>query len=144
MKKISYLLLFIFMVSCTSNTIYKKPVDLIPKDSMSLLVQELMLASSAEFLINKNLQRNINYMPFVYDRFKIDSARFQSSNLYYMSKIDDYQRIFQDAENSLKQQKDYYDAITKRLDSIRKDSIKNIGTKKLELKKDSISKDSIE
>lgn len=132
------------MVSCTSNTIYKKPVDLIPKDSMSLLVQELMLASSAEFLINKNLQRNINYMPFVYDRFKIDSARFQSSNLYYMSKIDDYQRIFQDAENSLKQQKDYYDAITKRLDSIRKDSIKNIGTKKLELKKDSISKDSIE
>lgn len=132
------------MVSCTSNTIYKKPVDLIPKDSMSLLVQEIMLASSAEFLINKNLQRNINYMPFVYDRFKIDSARFQSSNLYYMSKIDDYQKIFQDAENSLKQQKDYYDAITKRLDSIRKDSIKNIGTKKLELKKDSISKDSIE
>ena len=95
MNKISYLLIFIFLVSCTSNTIFEKPKDLIPKDTMSLLVQEMMIASSAKFIKNKNLERKINYMPLVYDLFKIDSIRFQSSNLYYLSKIDLYQDTIQ-------------------------------------------------
>ena len=40
-----------------------------------------------------NLQRKINYFPFVYDRFKIDSTRFQKSSFYYTSKIDEYDEI---------------------------------------------------
>ena len=44
MKKLSYLLVFIFLVSCTSNTIFKEPKDLIPKDTMSLLLQDMMIA----------------------------------------------------------------------------------------------------
>ena len=99
------------LCSCTSNTIFEKPKDLIPKDTMSLLVQEMMVASSATFIKNKDMERNINYMPLVYDKFKIDSVRFQTSNLYYMSKIDEYKLIFEDAKNSLKQQKEYYDKI---------------------------------
>ena len=46
-------------------------------------------------------------MPLVYDRFKIDSTRFQTSNLYYMSKIDLYQEIFEDAKANLEKQKEY-------------------------------------
>lgn len=124
------------LCSCTSNTIFEKPKDLIPKDTMSLLVQEMMVASSATFIKNKDMERNINYMPLVYDKFKIDSVRFQTSNLYYMSKIDEYKLIFEDAKNSLKQQKEYYDKIKSRKDSIRQDSIKR--TKDLKKKKDSL------
>lgn len=125
------------LCSCTSNTIFEKPKDLIPKDTMSLLVQEMMVASSATFIKNKDMERNINYMPLVYDKFKIDSVRFQTSNLYYMSKIDAYKLIFEDAKNSLKQQKEYYDKIKSRKDSIRQDSIKR--TKDLKKKKDSLN-----
>ena len=105
MKNLSYLFVFLFLVSCTSNTILKEPEDLIPKDSMRLLIQEMMIASSAKYVKNKNLETKIEYMSLVYDQFKIDSVRFQTSNLYYMSKIDVYQEIFEDAKASLEKQK---------------------------------------
>ena len=126
MKNTIYLLLVIIFSSCTSNTIFEKPKDLIPKDSMSLLVQEMMIASSSKFFKNKDLQKNIDYMPFVYDRFQIDSVRFQSSNMYYMTKIDEYQEIFDDAKAKLEAKKKLYDDMKTNLDSIRKDSIKKL------------------
>ena len=129
------------LFSCTSNTILEKPEDLIPKDTMSLVIQELMIASSAKFIKTKDMQKNINYMPFVYNRFKIDSSRFQRSNLYYMSKIDDYIKIFDNAKTSLDNQKSYYDKLKKEMDSIRKDSLTKIKKEKLVL--DSIKRDSI-
>jgi hypothetical protein len=94
MKNISYLLISIFMISCTSNTILEKPKDLISKDTMSLLIQQMMISSSAKYVKNKKLEKKIEYMSLVYDQFKIDSIRFQTSNLYYMSTIDLYREIF--------------------------------------------------
>lgn len=138
MKKLSYLLAFLILGSCTSNTIFEKPTDLIPKDTMSLLVQEMWIASSATYIKNKNMERNINYMPLVYDKFLIDSIRFQTSNLYYISKIDEYKLIFEDAKNSLKKQKAYFDRIKSTKDSLRLDSIKR--NKDLKKKKDSLKK----
>ncbi|KOY51747.1 DUF4296 domain-containing protein [Polaribacter dokdonensis] len=138
MKKLSYLLAFLILGSCTSNTIFEKPTDLIPKDTMSLLVQEMMIASSATYIKNKNMERNINYMPLVYERFQIDSVRFQTSNLYYMSKVDEYKLIFEDAKNSLKEQKAYFDNIKSTKDSLRLDSIKR--NKDLKKNIDSVSK----
>lgn len=126
MKKFSYLFIFIFLVSCTSNTILKEPEDLIPKDTMSVLIQQMMIASSAKYVKNKNDETKIEYMSLVYDLFKIDSARFQTSNLYYMSKIDVYQEIFEDAKASLEKQKKGYDDIITKKDSIRNDSLKKL------------------
>ena len=123
MKKNSYIFLFILLVSCTSNTIFEKPKDLIPKDTMSLLLQEMVISTSAKFLKNKNNQKNINYMPFVYERFKIDSTRFESSNYYYMSTIDLYQKILEKVEASINAQRDALKKVKKQLDSIKKDSI---------------------
>jgi hypothetical protein len=126
MKKISYLLIFILMVSCTSNTIFEEPKDLIPKDTMSLLIQEMMIASSSKHVKNNNLEKKIEYMYLVYDNYKIDSNRFKTSNSYYMSKIDVYQEIFEDAKSNLERQKEIYEKINNRLDSIRKDSLNKV------------------
>jgi hypothetical protein len=93
---------------------------------MRLLIQEMMIASSAKYVKNKNKETKIEYMSLVYDEFKIDSTRFQTSNLYYMSKIDDYQEIFEDAKAELEKQKKVYDDIVAIKDSIRKDSLKKI------------------
>jgi hypothetical protein len=139
MKKISYLLIFIFLVSCTSNTILEEPKDLIPRDTMRLLIQEMMIASSAKYVKNKNLETKIEYMSLVYDQFKIDSARFQTSNVYYMSKIDLYEEIFEDAKASLEKEKKIYDDINTRRDSIRNDSLNKVR----EIKKNTKKKDSL-
>jgi hypothetical protein len=123
MKKISSLFIFIFFLSCTSNTIFEKPKNLIPRDTMRLLLQEMMIASSAKFIKNKKQQKNINYMPYVYEKFKIDSTRFDHSNYYYMSKIDIYQEILENAKNSLESRSDVFNKIRSKIDSIRKDSM---------------------
>jgi hypothetical protein len=133
MRQITYFFLFMFFASCTSNTIFKKPKDLIPKDTMSLLLQEMMISTSAKFIKNKNNQKNINYMPFVYERFKIDSTRFESSNYYYMSTIDLYQEILEKAKASINTQQDVLKKVKKELDSIKKDSLKLTRSKLKEL-----------
>ena len=125
MKKI---LLFIvissFFLSCTSNTIYDKPKDLIPKDSMVLLLQDLYIAAAAKNVKNKNLERKISYAPFVYDKYKIDSARFQRSNFYYTSKIDLYRPMLDNIIVKLEKDRDEFNAIKKVKDSVRNDSLK--------------------
>ncbi|WP_297804150.1 DUF4296 domain-containing protein [uncultured Polaribacter sp.] len=120
MNKISLLLSFIFLSSCTSNTIFKKPQDLIPRDTMSLLIQDMMIASSAKFIKNVNKQKKINYMSFVYDKYKIDSVRFQNSNFYYISKIDLYEEIITDAKVKLEDKKKFFTKIKATQDSINK------------------------
>ena len=123
MKNLSYLIILVFLFSCTSNTIFEKPKDLIPRDTMSLLIQDLLLASSAKYLKNKNLETKITYTPLVYNKYKIDSTRFMSSNFYYASVIDTYKEIVEDARSSLEKKKNYYTNLKTELDSIRRDSI---------------------
>ncbi|TMM30468.1 DUF4296 domain-containing protein [Polaribacter aestuariivivens] len=143
MKKISTLFIVTFLVSCTSNTIFEKPKDLIPQDTMSLLLQEMVIAGSAKFIKNKNNEKNINYMPFVYDKFKIDSTRFMESNLYYMSKIDMYQDLLDSAKKSLEKRSEVFKRQKTVLDSIRKDS--TVKARKIQMKLDSLKlvKDSL-
>ncbi|WP_373941595.1 DUF4296 domain-containing protein [Polaribacter sejongensis] len=105
MKNLSYFLVSIFLVSCTSNTIFKEPKDLIPRDTMTLLLGDMMIASSAKFVKNKNEQKKVNYMAFIYDKYKIDSLRFQNSNLYYTSKIDLYEEMITDVKKNLEEKK---------------------------------------
>ena len=47
-KGFFYIAILLFLLSCTSNTIYKKPKDLIPKDSMVALLTDMYIASSAK------------------------------------------------------------------------------------------------
>ena len=93
--------MLIFLVSCTSNTILKKPKDLIPKDSMVLLLTDLYIAKSASSEKNLNNERGINYTSFVYNKYKIDSTRFNSSNFYYTSKLEEYDLIFKEVKEKL-------------------------------------------
>ncbi|WP_298763010.1 DUF4296 domain-containing protein [uncultured Polaribacter sp.] len=134
--KTAFLLSFIFLVSCTSNTIFEKPKNLIPKDTMSLLLQEMMIASSAKFVKNIHKEKNVNYMPFVYNKFLIDSIRFETSNFYYMSKIDEYQKILVDAKKALEEKNKVFKDRKSRLDSIKKDSLDK--AKKITMRLDSL------
>ncbi|WP_299118698.1 DUF4296 domain-containing protein [uncultured Tenacibaculum sp.] len=119
MRKILYITVLLFLASCTSNTIYKKPKDLIPKDSMISLLTDMYIASSAKNVKNKFLKKEQNYVVLVYEKYKIDSTRFDTSNDYYTSKIEEYTDILNSVKSNL-------------------DSLQNIYTEKQEAK-DSIN-----
>lgn len=125
MKHFFYIAILLFLVSCTSNTIYKKPKNLVPKDSMIALLTDMYIASSAKNVKNKFLKREKNYMALVYEKYKIDSTRFDVSNDYYTSKIEEY-------TDMLKKVKHNIDSLQKAFTEQRliKDSLNNKTNKK--------------
>ena len=136
-KRVIFLGLFSVLVSCTGNTIYEKPKDLIPRDSMILLLKELYLATSAKSLKNVNQQRRINYVPLVYERYKIDSLRFNRSNFHYISKIDIYESILSEVLVLLRKEQVAFSEMKRVEDSILNDSLKKKRYRMNRLKKTS-------
>ena len=93
-KKVLIFFLLIVFISCTSTTIYKKPDRLISKEKMIELWTDIYIARGAKHIKTKDLRKNINYTPLVLKKHQIDSLQFRESNLYYTSKIDEYEKIF--------------------------------------------------
>ncbi|PHS53278.1 MAG: hypothetical protein COB01_04875 [Lutibacter sp.] len=128
-KNIYIIILSIFLSACTSNTIIKKPENLIPKDQMVDLLADLYIAKGGDNIKNINLQRNVNYFPFVFEKYQIDSIRFKESNYYYTSRIDDYDEILGKVDERLKALKKQYDdenILNDSLAIIKKESIKRL------------------
>ncbi len=122
MKKLVFFLGVIVLVSCTSNSIYEKPKDLIPKDTMTSLLTDLFIASSAFYEKNSIAEAKVNYIPFVYKKYKIDSSRFATSNLYYTSEIDLYNEIYKNIKQNLENKKKDLDKKKSMKDSIKRAS----------------------
>ena len=143
---ISFLILFTLVLSCTSNTIYKKPDDLIQKDLMIEIIGQMLIANSARSSKNLGKERSIEYMSLVYRKYGVDSARFARSNFYYSTKIDEYKKMMQRVKLNLEQLKDDQNTIVKELDSIKREEsrAKVFENKKARKLKDSIQpKDAI-
>ena len=124
MKKYTVLPLLVLLSCCTSNTIYKKPKDLIPKDTMALLLTDLFIASSSYYKKRKEMGKEVNYMSLVYDKYGIDSSRFRKSNRYYTSRIDEYDALYKKIKSDLEarieileEEKRVQDSITRKLPS---------------------------
>ena len=125
MKHTTIFLIFMtLLASCSSNTIYDEPKDLIPKDSMVLLLKDLYLATSAKSIKNKKQQKKISYTPLVYNTYKIDSLRFSTSNFFYTSKVDVYEPMLEQVMELLKKEQVFFKESKKIKDSIFNDSIK--------------------
>jgi len=111
-------------MACTSNTIIKKPDNLIPKNQMEDLITDMLIAAGAENIKNIDLERNVNYFPLVFEKYGIDSTRFKESNYYYTSQIDDYEKILKKVNERLKVLKEKLDNEIKLQDSLKNDSMK--------------------
>ncbi len=140
-NRITSLILIILFASCKSNTIYDEPVDLIPKDSMMLLLKDLYLATAAKNIKNARQQKKVSYTTLVYNKYNIDSLRFNSSNLYYTSKIDVYEPMLNEITALLKKEQEFFTEAKKIKDSLYTDSLLNNSIKiKKELKTEDIKK----
>lgn len=123
MNKYFYILfLTLFLINCTSNTIIKKPDDLISKDQMVDLLTDMFLAIGGENIKNIHLERRVNYFPLVFEKYQIDSTQFKESNFYYISKIDDYDEILRRVDKRLKAQREVFEKERELQDSIRREA----------------------
>ncbi len=140
-NRITSLILIILFASCKSNTIYDEPVNLIPKDSMMMLLKDLYLATAAKNIKNARQQKKVSYTTLVYNKYNIDSLRFNSSNLYYTSKIDVYEPMLNEITALLKKEQEFFTEAKKIKDSLYTDSLLNNSIKiKKELKTEDIKK----
>lgn len=122
-NRITSLILIILFASCKSNTIYDEPLDLIPKDSMVMLLKDLYLATAAKNIKNARQQKKVSYITLVYNKYNIDSLRFNSSNLYYTSKIDVYEPMLNEITATLEKEQEFFTKAKKVKDSIYNDSL---------------------
>jgi len=101
---------------------------------MVQLWTDILIANGARTPKNIKAQSKVNYMRFVYKKYNIDSTRFMQSNIYYASKVEEYEKMFQEVEVNLKKIKDKYDPLSKDIDPDlpvwKKDSIRNSRKKK--------------
>lgn len=135
MKNSILIFLFSCLLSCTSNTIFDKPDDLIPKEKMAELLTDLYLASSSKSYRNKLDERNIDYTFLIYEKYGIDSTRFRKSNFYYTTRIDEYEKIYFEVEKNIRALNENFKAIKKIKDSIKIDSFQRVRRKKDSIKK---------
>lgn len=130
MKQIANIFFAIlFMSSCTSNTIYKKPENLIPRDKMVDILADMQLALGAKSIKNLDGNKNVEYMPLVYKKYGIDSVQFAESNFYYTSNIDEFNKVLRKTQQKLNKIKKQYETERNTLDSIadsKKKSLKEI------------------
>lgn len=117
--KLTIYIFFIFftLASCTSRTIYKKPENLIGKEKMINIWTDLYIAIGAKSVKTKKLEKNKNYIPIVLEKYKIDSIQFSKSNIYYTSRIEEYEEMFEEVQKRLNELKNIYSPETE-IDSL--------------------------
>ena len=135
-KHFYIVILCIFLGACTSNTIIKKPKNLIPKDQMVDLLTDMYLANAGDNIKNINLKRNINYFPIIFEKYQIDTTRFKESNYYYTSRIDDYDGILAKIDTRLKALKKQFEIENKLNDSLNRLKRDSLRTNKKNFIKD--------
>lgn len=105
MKKVAFFVCCLaLLMACNSNTILKKPENLIPKDKMVAILADSYVARSASNTKNINGDRSINYLSYIYENHQIDSATFHSSLQYYSANVSVHEEILKNVQAKIEQQ----------------------------------------
>ena len=102
MKIYFYIAVVITFLSCESKTNYEKPEDLIPKDEMIDLLTDMHFVNGITGVKSKDGLKANDYMSVLYEKYQIDSTRFAVSNLYYVSNVSEYEKMFMEVEKRIK------------------------------------------
>ncbi len=117
MQKITFIFILFLAFSCKEKK-PQKPTHFIDKNKMIDLIVDMKIAEKARTIQNKDKKKNINYMAYVYEKYKIDSTQFKENNDYYTDNIAQYQEIYETVQKRLKDSVAKYKKLKKVHDSI--------------------------
>ena len=125
-KGVLFFILISLILSCKEEVV-KKPENLIEKDIMVDVMYDLALLEAIKYQSPNALQAHkINPDEYIYKKYKIDSAQFVQSNMYYASDYKEYKKMYDQINSRLVKNK-----------SLLEEAIKNEKDKALLLKKES-------
>ncbi len=106
MKRVLYLIIFIFLVAGCNEKVIEKPEDLIARDEMVDILFDLSLINAGK-AINPNVMQEyqIEPMSYIYKKYEIDSAQFAKSDLYYAAIPQEYEAIYMALSERLEAEK---------------------------------------
>ena len=125
-KGVLFFILISLILSCKEEVV-KKPENLIEKEIMVDVMYDLALLEAIKYQSPNALQAHkINPDEYIYKKYKIDSAQFVQSNMYYASDYKEYKKMYDQINSRLVKNK-----------SLLEEAIKNEKDKSLLLKKKS-------
>ena len=127
MKKVVLFLILVSLNLSCKEEVVKKPGNLIEKEVMVDVIYDLALLEAIKYQSPYALETHkINSDEYIYKKYKIDSAQFAQSNIYYASDYKEYKKMYDQINSRLVKNK-----------SLLEESIKNEKDKALLLKKES-------
>lgn len=119
MKSILFLFLSLFLlISCNSNTITKKPDNLISKDKMVNVLVDTYISKTARNIKNVNGNSKINYYGLIYKIHRIDSISFHESLRYYTSDIKQNEEILKAVKEKIDKKRELLKKENSKKDSL--------------------------
>ncbi|WP_080317997.1 DUF4296 domain-containing protein [Croceivirga radicis] len=126
MKYLVVLLVVAFTVLGCKEEVIEEPENLIPENKMTELLYDLAVLNGAKATNPGILKDNdIETMPYLFNKYKIDSLQFVQSDVYYASKPLIYQRMYKEVLSRLETKADKMEEDRKR----KADSIKEANKK---------------
>ena len=125
-KGVLFFILISLILSCKEEVV-KKPENLIEKEVMVDVMYDLALLEAIKYQSPDAIETHkINPDEYIYKKYKIDSAQFVQSNMYYASDYKEYKKMYDQINSRLVKNK-----------SLLEEAIKNEKDKSLLLKKKS-------
>lgn len=88
-----------------------------------------LLEASKYQMMSKTEYQKISPKEFIFKKYKIDSAQFSQSNIYYASSIEEYKAMFEQVQKRLQTNSDKMDTIIKQKQKKLKKSNSSISRK---------------
>lgn len=131
MNRFLSIFIFCFCIAC-GNTLVKKPDNLISKKRMVDIYYDLAIINATSSTTTSVLiDNNLETMPYIYAKFKIDSVQLMESNTYYASDPSIYEEIYAKVKERLESEKKVLDDVAQK----KADSLKNLREQKIKNKK---------
>lgn len=113
-KGILFFALLVSFVGCRKEETVKTPKKLIDKAVMVNVFYDLALLEASKYqMMSKTEHQKISPKEFIFKKYKIDSAQFSQSNIYYASSIEEYKAMFEQVQKRLQTNSDKMDTIIK-------------------------------
>ena len=108
--------------SCGEHLI-DPPENLIPKDTMVLVIKDLAVMNAAKTTnLGKLREHGIEPTEYVFEKYRIDSAQFVTSDRYYASQPAEYEALYSRVEELITEESEFMNQQKKIKDSIKAQS----------------------
>ena len=110
--RIVYLILLLVLLSSCSTRMMEPPEDLIEESVFSDILYDVTVLKAVHSTSPATLEsQGILIMPYIYEKYDVDSLQLINSNKYYSTLGDRYFKLFQSIETRLAEKSEVIDSL---------------------------------